>query len=134
MSRVREDGKSIRTVTLRLRYNDMDEVMRATSLDEPTDLQHDVYPLLPAMLKRAWERRVSVRLIGLRFTKVYEAGFCNVLPLEQTDMKRERLHTLSLIVDDLRRGQYSIMRGHDLWLPQHQHEPRQTLPKPQWGH
>jgi DNA-directed DNA polymerase III PolC len=131
MRRVREDGKSIRTVTLRLRYNDMDEVTRSASLDEPTDLEHDLYPLLQAMLTRAWERRVSVRLIGLRFTKVYETGFCNVLPLEQSDMKRERLHTLSLIVDDLRRGNRSIMRGHDLWLSQHRQAPRQTLPKPQ---
>ncbi|MFN0080861.1 MAG: DNA polymerase III subunit alpha [Prosthecobacter sp.] len=131
MRRVREDGKSIRTVTLRLRYNDMDEVTRSTSLDEPTDLEHDLYPLLTAMLTRAWERRVSVRLIGLRFTKIYETGFCNVLPLEQSDMKRERLHTLSLIVDDLRRGNRSIMRGHDLWLSQHRQAPRQTLPKPQ---
>ncbi|HRH98572.1 MAG TPA: PHP domain-containing protein, partial [Prosthecobacter sp.] len=131
MRRVREDGKSIRTVTLRLRYNDMDEVTRSASLDEPTDLEHDLYPLLQAMLTRAWERRVSVRLIGLRFTKVYDSGFCNVLPLEQSDMKRERLHTLSLIVDDLRRGNRSIMRGHDLWLSQHRQAPRQTLPKPQ---
>ncbi|MFZ2282189.1 MAG: DNA polymerase III subunit alpha [Prosthecobacter sp.] len=131
MRRVREDRKSIRTVTLRLRYNDMDEVTRSSSLDEPTDLEHDLYPLLQAMLTRAWERRVSVRLIGLRFTKVYETGFCNVLPLEQSDMKRERLHTLSLIVDDLRRGHRSIMRGHDLWLSQHRQAPRQTLPKPQ---
>lgn len=130
MRRVRQDGKSIRTVTLRLRYNDMDEVTRSASLDEPTDLEHDLYPLLQAMLTRAWERRVSVRLVGLRFTKVYEAGFCNVLPLEQSDIKRERLHTLSLVVDDLRREHRSIMRGHDLWLSQHKQSPRQTLPKP----
>lgn len=129
MRRVRQDGKSIRTVTLRLRYNDMDEVTRSSSLDEPTDLEHDLYPLLQAMLTRAWERRVSVRLIGLRFTKVYEAGFCNVLPLEVSDIKRERLHTLSLVVDDLRREHRSIMRGHDLWLSQHKQAPRQTLPK-----
>lgn len=130
MRRVRQDGKSIRTITLRLRYNDMDEVTRSASLDEPTDLEHDLYPLLQAMLTRAWERRVSVRLVGLRFTKVYEAGFCNVLPLEQSDIKRERLHTLSLVVDDLRREHRSIMRGHDLWLSQHKQSPRQTLPKP----
>jgi nucleotidyltransferase/DNA polymerase involved in DNA repair len=53
MRRVRQDGKSIRTLTLRLRYNDMDEVTRSTSLDEPTDLEHDVYPLLTGLLKRA---------------------------------------------------------------------------------
>jgi DNA-directed DNA polymerase III PolC len=130
MRRVRQDGKSIRTVTLRLRYNDMDEVTRSSSLDEPTDLEHDLYPLLQAMLTRAWERRVSIRLIGLRFTKVYETGFSSVLPLEQSDMKRERLHTLSLVIDDLRSSQRSIMRGHDLWLTQQKNAPRQTLPKP----
>lgn len=130
MRRVRQDGKSIRTVTLRLRYNDMDEVTRSSSLDEPTDLEHDLYPLLQAMLTRAWERRVSIRLIGLRFTKVYETGFSSLLPLEQSDMKRERLHTLSLVIDDLRSSQRSIMRGHDLWLAQQKNAPRQTLPKP----
>lgn len=130
MRRVRQDGKSIRTVTLRLRYNDMDEVTRSSSLDEPTDLEHDLYPLLQAMLTRAWERRVSIRLIGLRFTKVYETGFSSILPLEMSDMKRERLHTLSLVIDDLRSSQRSIMRGHDLWLAQQKNAPRQTLPKP----
>jgi DNA-directed DNA polymerase III PolC len=34
-------------------------------------------------------------------------------------------------VDDLRRGNRSIMRGHDLWLSQHRQAPRQTLLKPQ---
>jgi len=130
MRRVREDGKSIRTVTLRLRYNDMDEVTRSASLDEPTDLEHDLYPLLSALLKRAWERRVSIRLIGLRFTKIYESGFSAVLPLEVADVKRERLHTLALVIDELRGSQRSIMRGHDLWLAQQKNAPRQTLPKP----
>lgn len=131
MRRVREDGKSIRTITLRLRYNDMDEVTRTSSLDEPTDLEHDLYPLLQAMLSRAWERRVSLRLIGLCFTKIYETGFSSVLQLEQSDVKRERLHTLSLVIDDLRSSQRSIMRGHDLWLSQRKNTPRQTLPKPE---
>jgi DNA polymerase-4 len=130
MRRVREDGKSIRTLTLRLRYNDMDEVTRSASLDEPTDLEHDLYPLLSALLKRAWERRVSIRLIGLRFTKIYEAGFSAVLPLEVAEVKRERLRTLALVIDDLRGSQRSIMRGHDLWLSQQKNAPRQTLPKP----
>jgi hypothetical protein len=56
----------------------MDEVTRSASLDEPTDLEHDLYPLLSALLKRAWERRVSVRLIGLRLSKVYESGFISL--------------------------------------------------------
>lgn len=130
MTRVRADKKSIRTVTLRLRYNDMDEVTRSNSLDEPTDLEHDVYPLLTGLLKRAWERRVSVRLVGLKFTKVYEASFHSCLLLEQTDVTREKHHELASIVDALRHEKLSIMRGHDLWLKQHRDAPRQLLPKP----
>jgi DNA-directed DNA polymerase III PolC len=131
MRRVRQDRKSIRTVTLRLRYNDMDEVTRSSSLDEPTDLEHDIYPMLQVMLKKAWERRVSVRLVGLRFTKVYEGGFSHVLHLDESDVKRERLHMLAVVIDDLRRGNRSIMRGHDLWLARHKQAPRQTLPTPE---
>ncbi len=130
MRRVRQDGKSIRTVSLRVRYNDMDEVTRSCSLEEPTDLEHDVYPLLETLLNRAWERRVSIRLVGLRFSKIYEAGFSASLGLEQSDITRERLHTLSLVVDTLRHNQCSIMRGHDLWLSKHRQQPRETLPKP----
>ncbi len=130
MRRVREDKKSIRTVTLRLRYNDMDEVSRSNSLDEPTDLEHDVYPLLSGLLKRAWERRVSVRLVGLKFTKVYEAAFHSSLLLEASDITREKQHQIAGIVDALRHEQLSIMRGHDLWLKQHREAPRPLLPKP----
>jgi DNA-directed DNA polymerase III PolC len=130
MRRVREDGKSIRTVTLRLRYNDMDEVTRSVSLEEPTDLENDLYPLLPVLLKRAWERRVSVRLVGLRLTKVYDAGFCSRLILDVSDAKRERLHALSLVLDELKRDQRSILRGHDLWLQQVRQSPRPQLPRP----
>ncbi|TDU69454.1 DNA-directed DNA polymerase III PolC [Prosthecobacter fusiformis] len=131
MRRVRHDGKSIRTVSLRVRYNDMDETTRSSSLEEPTDLEHDVYPLLETLLHRAWERRVSIRLVGLRFTKIYEAGFSASLGLEQSDITRARLHILSVVVDHLRHKQCSIMRGHDLWLSKHRQQPRETLPKPQ---
>ena len=82
MAKVREDRKSSRTVTLRVRYNDMDEVTRSISLDEPTDLENDIYPVLPGMLKRAWERRVSVRLVGLKLSNIYEGIFRCELPLE----------------------------------------------------
>ena len=39
MRQVREDGKAIRTVTLRLRYNDMDETTRSLTMEEPSAAQ-----------------------------------------------------------------------------------------------
>ncbi|MBX7210193.1 MAG: DNA polymerase III subunit alpha [Verrucomicrobiaceae bacterium] len=131
MRRVRADGKSIRGVTLRLRYNDMDEVQRSATLEEPTALEGDVYPLLSGLLKRAWERRVSVRLIGLRFTKVYEASLLSWLPLEPADMARSQWQKLACVVDALRHERLSIMRGHDLWLKMNGDVGREQLPKPQ---
>lgn len=129
MRRVRNDKKSIRSVTLRLRYNDMDEVQRSTTLEEPTALENDVYPLLTGLLKRAWERRVSVRLVGLKFSKVYEAGLLSVLPLEPADMVRCQWHKLAGVVDALRHGGHSVMRGHDLWLKMNGNTGRELLPK-----
>ena len=52
--RLREDGLAARTVTLRIRYNDMEEAMRSDSLDEPTPVETDFYPKLAPLLQRAW--------------------------------------------------------------------------------
>ena len=62
-AKVREDGKSFRTVTVKLRYNDMQDVSRALSLDEPSDLEQDIYPVLPRLLKKAWEQLGSPPMI-----------------------------------------------------------------------
>src|SRR5207302_7419495 len=56
-SKVREEGRSIRTLTVKVRYNDMAEDQASESLIEPTDLETDVYGRLHAMLRQAWKRR-----------------------------------------------------------------------------
>ncbi|MFL5477800.1 MAG: hypothetical protein ACJ79X_02165 [Gemmatimonadaceae bacterium] len=81
MAKVREDRKSIRTVTVKIRYNDMDECQRSESLLEPTDLESDIYPRLRPLLRRAWERRVSLRMISLKLSSIYEGIFRMELPL-----------------------------------------------------
>src|SRR5690606_38740923 len=43
--RVRADGKQIRTVTVKIRYTDMDEHQGQASLSEPTDVETQAYPL-----------------------------------------------------------------------------------------
>ena len=59
-AKVREDGKSFRTVTVKLRYNDMQDVSRAVSLDEPGDLEQDIYPLLRMLTRRSHALRSSI--------------------------------------------------------------------------
>ena len=47
MAKVRAEGKAVRTLTVKVRYNDMDEDQRSESLTEPTDLETDIYGRLP---------------------------------------------------------------------------------------
>ena len=125
-AKVREDRKSFRTVTLKLRYNDMQEVLRSVSLDEPTDLEQDVYPLLPGLLRKAWERRVSIRMVSLRLSGIYGGIFRSELALDEQSRKRENEQRLAGVIDGLREG-HSIMRGHDLWLKQREGKPRADI-------
>jgi nucleotidyltransferase/DNA polymerase involved in DNA repair len=71
MSKVRADGKSVRTLTVKVRYNDMEEDQRSESLSEPTDLESDVYGCIHKLFRQAWKRRVSLRLVSLKLSNVY---------------------------------------------------------------
>ncbi len=124
--KVREDGKSFRTVTLKLRYNDMQDVSRSVSLNEPGDLEQDIYPLLPMLLRKAWERRVSIRMVSLRLTGIYGGIFRTELALDEHSRKRENERKLAGVIDSLR-GEHSLMRGHDLWLKQRAGKPRADI-------
>jgi DNA-directed DNA polymerase III PolC len=125
-AKVREDGKSFRTVTLKLRYNDMQDVSRGSSLEEPTDLEQDIYHLLPMLLLKAWERRVSIRMVSVRLSQIYGGIFRSELGLDAQSRKRENERRLADVLDRLR-GEHSIMRGHDLWLKQREGKPRADM-------
>ena len=118
MQKVRGDGKMIRTVTVKVRYNDFAEDQCSESLDEPTDLETDIYGNIHKLLRRAWRRRVSLRLVSLKLSKVYNSMVRAELLLDQAAHQREDQRKLASALDQLRekRGKYVVMRGHDLWL------------------
>ena len=125
MSKVREDGKSVRTVTVKVRYNDMAEDQRSESLAEPTDLETDLYPRLRPMLKQAWKRRVSLRLVSLKFSNLYEGFVRSELSLDTDAQQHDARRRLSRVIDELREnhGRSAVMRGHDLLLAGHLKQP-----------
>jgi len=115
---VREEGRSVRTLTVKVRYNDRDENQRAESLREPTDLETDVYGRLRGLLREAWQRRVSLRLVSLKLSNVYQGVFRSELPLEANARNHEARERLAAVLDNLRRdkGWSVVLRGHDLRL------------------
>ncbi|MFO1514172.1 MAG: DNA polymerase IV, partial [Verrucomicrobiota bacterium] len=115
---VREEGRSVRTVTVKVRYNDWDENQRAESLREPTDLESDVYGRLRSLLREAWQRRVSLRMVSLKLSNVYDGVFRSELELESNARNHAARERLAGAVDELRRnkGWSVVLRGHDLRL------------------
>src|SRR5208337_550709 len=115
---VREEGRSVRTLTVKVRYNDRDENQRAESLPEPTDLETDVYGRLDGLLHEAWQRRVSLRMVSLKLSNVYDGVFRSELALETNARNHAARERLAVVMDELRRnkGWSVVLRGHDLRL------------------
>ena len=118
MAKVRADGKSIRTLAVKVRYNDMDEEQASESLAEPTDIETETYAKISALLRKAWRRRVSLRLVSLKLSNVYNSPFRCGLALEVSDQHRAAQQRLADTVDELRQkfGHAILYRGHDFIL------------------
>jgi DNA polymerase III alpha subunit/nucleotidyltransferase/DNA polymerase involved in DNA repair len=118
MAKVRADRKSIRTLTVKVRYNDMAEDQCGESLPEPTDLEADLYGRIHGLFRQAWKRRVSLRLVSLKLSNVYDGLGRTELELEARGQLHEAQRRLATAVDELRRahGSKVILRGHDFRL------------------
>jgi len=117
-SQVREEGRSIRTLTVKVRYNDRDEGQCSESLREPTDLETDTYASLGKLLRKAWSRRVSLRMVSLKLSHVYDGLFRSELSLAGNAGNLASRERLAASIDELRRnkGWSVVLRGHDLRL------------------
>ena len=114
MSKVRRAGKAARTVTLRLRYSDMSDETHGLTLPGSTDLETDIYPLLPQLLNQTWSRRASVRLAGLRLTNIVDPARQSELLLDSADARRSKQQDVARLLDALHARSLPIMRGHAL--------------------
>jgi DNA polymerase-3 subunit alpha len=127
---VREERRTVRTLTVRVRYNDMGEDQASESLQEPTDLETDTYNLIRGLLRKAWKRRVGLRLVSLKLSNVYEDAFASELPIFASSQSRAATSRLIGQIDNLRRahGHSVIIRAHDLRL---RRPPSDALVKPE---
>ena len=112
MSRVRRDSRAARTITVRLRYSDMSDASHAFTLPQPSDLETEIYPLLPGLLRRVWNRETSVRLVGLRLSHLSVPSVQAELDLDGRRSSKQR--EAARVLDDLRARSLPVMRGHSL--------------------
>jgi len=118
MASIRAEGKTIRTLTVKVRYNDFAEDQCGESLTEPTDLETDLYGKLHTLLGKAWRRRVSLRMVSLKLSNVYDVLFRAELSLDGATRQQEARRKLAAAVDELRQksGPGVLLRGHDFVL------------------
>ena len=112
MAQVRAGGSEIRRIVLELRYTDRDESRRQSDLAEPVSLDTEILPLLPGLLEGAWTRRVRLRAMTLRASRVYRPSPQMNLFTEQMP-HREHEVKLASAIDTLRKlhGEAIIRRG-----------------------
>ncbi len=114
MSKIRRDGKAVRTVSIQLRYADFSDVTHAKTLGAATDVETDIYPLLPQLLRETWQRKASLRLAGLRFTNVEAPAMQSEFLLDPDSELRAKRKTVAHLLDELRARSLPVMRGHSL--------------------
>ena len=71
--RLREGGYFARTIQLKLRYKDFTTITRAHSLEQPTQMDHEIFEQARRLFLRNWKKGAAVRLLGVQ-TSNFEAG------------------------------------------------------------
>jgi DNA polymerase-4 len=79
--RLREGGYSARTIQLKLRYKDFTTITRAQSLEQPTQIDHEIFEQIRRLFLRNWTKGSAVRLLGVQ-TSNFEGGAAQLDLLE----------------------------------------------------
>ena len=87
--RLREGGYFARTIQLKLRYKDFTTITRAQSLEQPTQIDHEIFEQVRRLFLRNWKKGAAVRLLGVQTTN-FEAGPAQ-LDLLARDERRQRV-------------------------------------------
>src|SRR5205823_4643810 len=71
-----------------------------------------------ALLRKAWQRRVSLRLVSLKLSNIYAGRFRGALLLDSAACQHLAQQRLAHTIDELREkfGRTALLRGHDFIL------------------
>jgi DNA polymerase-4 len=72
--RLRESGLHARTLQLKLRYTDFTTITRARSLEEPTQLDGEIFQQIRTLFHNNWKKGSTVRLLGVQASSFESAS------------------------------------------------------------
>jgi len=116
-SRLREDGKQAKVVSIKIRFPDFETLNRSTKLPEATMTDADIYGAASVMLDRVLQHnKLPVRLVGVEVSSL--SGESKQLGL--FDYEKEKMERRDRTIDSIRKkyGFDSVQTGSILALKQ----------------
>jgi len=122
--RLRKEGLSGRTITLKIRFKDFSTYTRAASLPRPTNLAEEIYRAASRRLEEFNLRRAKVRLLGVSVSGFShpsgQLGLFGEAPLSEE--KKEQLQSAVDRIKD-KFGERAIRRRSPSWVSDRAHKP-----------
>ena len=87
--RLREGGYHARTIQLKLRYKDFTTITRAHSLEQPTQMDNEIFQQIWRLFLDNWKPGAPVRLLGVHASN-FEPGPAQMDLLESARQQRLR--------------------------------------------
>lgn len=119
-ARLRRYGLQGRTVFIKIRYGDFHTITRQATLEEPTDIDGEIYRHARRLWEQAWERGRPVRLLGVGMQQLRTTGWqLSLLPADEEETLRRRQRALYQAVDSIRQrfGEKALRRARLLRRP-----------------
>jgi len=110
--RLREHGLHARTLQLKLRYSDFSTITRAHSLEQPTQIDNEIFEQIRALFHKNWKRGARVRLLGVHASSFEKAGDqMDLLDGGQHDRWRQAMAAADKLRDKFGNAAVSLAAG-----------------------
>jgi len=108
--RLREEGLSARTITIKIRFGDFNSITRSKTVADATNLGDDIFALACGLFKKINLNRKLIRLVGVSASKLIGEDSKQLFLFgEKSDKKKRITKTLDKIHDKM--GENAVRRG-----------------------
>jgi len=127
--RLRDGGYYARTLQLKLRYQDFSTITRAHSLDEPTQMDHQIFEEARRLFFANWKPGAAVRLLGVQASNFESAATqLDLLEPSRDERWRKALAAADHLRDKFGEGAVGLARGMKGGFRERVHENPAALP------
>jgi DNA polymerase-4 len=132
--RLREGGHFARTLQLKLRYSDFTTITRAHSLDDPTQMDHQIFHHTRRLFFANWKPAAPIRLLGVQASNFASGpGQLDLLEPARDERWQKALAAADHLRDKFGESAIGLARGMKGGFRERTHENPVGLPGRQEG-